>query len=252
MKKIIVSAALLGATCLIAKKVRKVILRKRNKGKKILFVVTSHGRLGDTGQHTGYYLSEVSHPWKILSGAGYEIDFVSPHGGTPPVDGFQLTDPINRMFWNNQKYQKKMISSMQPDDIDPFAYEAIFFAGGHGAMWDFPPHTQLAHITRQIYEAGGVVAAVCHGPAGLVNVRLSDGTFLISGKKVTGFTNEEEAIMKREEIVPFLLEDRLKEHGGRFEKSAPMMPHVVVDGRLITGQNPASALKVGKKIQKAL
>ncbi|MCD8029808.1 MAG: type 1 glutamine amidotransferase domain-containing protein [Bacteroides sp.] len=97
-----------------------------------------------------------------------------------------------------------------------------------------------------------MVAAVCHGPAGLVNVRLSDETFLISGKKVTGFTNEEEVIMKREEIVPFLLEDRLKEHGGRFEKSAPMMPYVVVDGRLITGQNPASALKVGKKIRKAL
>ncbi len=253
MKKILVSAALLGGVAyVVSKKAREMVLRRMNKGKKILFVVSGHGKLGHTNEHTGYYLSEVAHPWWILSRAGYEIDFVSPNGGTPPVDGFELIDPINRKFWNDQKYQKKIIISMKPSDIDPDEYSAIFYAGGHGAMWDFPPNAQLADITRRIYEAGGVVAAVCHGPAGLVNVHLSDGKYLIKDKKITGFANEEEVLMKREEIVPFLLEDKLKEHGGRYEKGIPMMPHVVVDERLITGQNPASALGVGKHILKKL
>ncbi|MCD7914184.1 MAG: type 1 glutamine amidotransferase domain-containing protein [Tannerellaceae bacterium] len=119
-------------------------------------------------------------------------------------------------------------------------------------MWDLPEVTELSTIARQIYEAGGIVAAVCHGPAGLVNLKLSDGIHLIEGKRVTGFTNEEEKLMKRENIVPFLLEDMLIKRKATFTKGAPMLPHVVVDGRLITGQNPASAHKVGKEIAKAL
>ncbi|MCC8199946.1 MAG: type 1 glutamine amidotransferase domain-containing protein [Tannerellaceae bacterium] len=253
MKKIIVTTALLGgAAYWLKKKVTAAKAGKEKKGKKILFVVTSHGKLGNTGEHTGYYLSEVAHPWKVLTHAGYEIDFVSPHGGMPPVDGFELVDPINRKFWNNQEYQKKIITSLTPADVKPEEYTAIFYAGGHGAMWDLPEVTELSTIARQIYEAGGIVAAVCHGPAGLVNLKLSDGIHLIEGKQATGFTNEEEKLMKRENIVPFLLEDMLIKRKASFTKGAPMLPHVVVDGRLITGQNPASAHKVGKEIAKAL
>ncbi|MCD7978890.1 MAG: type 1 glutamine amidotransferase domain-containing protein [Tannerellaceae bacterium] len=217
MKKIIGSALLIGGIAYWLKKKAKKA-GKNKKAKKVLFVVTSHGKLGHTGEHTGYYLSEVAHPWKVLTKAGYEIDFVSPHGGTPPVDGFELLDPINRKFWNNQKYQKKIITSLTPADIKPEEYAAIFYAGGHGAMWDLPEVTELSTIARQIYEAGGIVAAVCHGPAGLVNLKLNDGTHLIEGKRVTGFTNEEEKLMKRETIVPFLLEDMLIKRKASFEK----------------------------------
>jgi len=253
MKKIMVKAVLLAGIIYVAvRKVKELVNRKKKKQKKVLFVVTSHGELGHTGEHTGYYLSEVAHPWQMLVNEGYEIDFVSPAGGTPPVDGFDLVDPVNREFWEDQKYQKKIITSMEPKDVNPEEYTAIFYAGGHGAMWDFPSNTELEAIARTIYEAGGVVAGVCHGPAGLVNIRLSDGRYLVEGKRVTAFTNEEEKLMKRQEVVPFLLEDLLRKRDTQFEKRTPMLSHVVVDGRLITGQNPPSAGKVGEEILKSL
>jgi putative intracellular protease/amidase len=151
--------------------------------KKILFVITSHGTKGDTGEKTGYYLGEVSHPWEVLHKAGYEIDFVSPKGGTPPVDGFDLKDPVNKEFWENEKYKNKIDHSMKPSEVNPEEYKAIFYAGGHGAMWDFADNTELASIASKIYENGGVVAAVCHGPAGLVNIKLNNGKYLVDGKK---------------------------------------------------------------------
>ncbi len=257
MRKLLVATALLGGMAYLWKKKQmslpfKSFCKGQKREKKILFVVTSHGQLGNSGTHTGYYLSEVSHTWKVLKMAGYEIDFVSPKGGTPPVDGFNLLDPVNRNFWNNQYYQKKMLNSLTPSEVNPADYAAIFYAGGHGAMWDFPTEYSIKTIARTIYEKGGVVAAVCHGPAGLVDLKLSDGTYLIAGKRVTGFSNDEEKIMKREEIVPFLLEDSLKKRDAYYEKGLPMMPHVVTDGRLVTGQNPASAFQVGIEIVKLL
>lgn len=220
--------------------------------KKILFVVTSHDTKGNTGEKTGYYLAEVSHPWKVLTQAGYEIDFVSPKGGNPPVDGFDLTDPENKEFWENEYYHKKISNSIKPSEVNPTAYAAIYYAGGHGAMWDLPDNAEIARIATQIYEQDGVVAAVCHGPAGLVNIKLSNGYFLIDGKKVNGFSNEEEEQVKLNNVVPFLLEDQLKNRGGIYEKSAPWQQHVTVDQRLITGQNPQSAKAVGEAIKVAL
>ncbi|MFI2744481.1 type 1 glutamine amidotransferase domain-containing protein [Zhouia sp. PK063] len=219
--------------------------------KKILFVVTSHDKKAN-GDPTGYYLSEVAHPWKVLTEAGYEIDFVSPKGGTPPVDGLDLDDPINKEFWENTRYQKKIANSMKPADVTPSDYAAIYYAGGHGAMWDLPNDTAIAKIATNIYEANGIVAAVCHGPAGLVNIKLSNGNYLIDGKKVNGFTNEEEELVGLTNVVPFLLEDQLKEHGGIYEKSKPWQVHVVADQRLVTGQNPQSATKVGETILEIL
>jgi len=219
---------------------------------KILFVVTSHATKGSTGEKTGYFLGEVSHPWKVLTAAGYEIDFVSPEGGNPPVDGFDLSDPVNKEFWENGKYHDKISHSMKPSQVHPEEYAAIYYAGGHGAMWDLPENKELAAITAKIYEAKGVVAADCHGPAGLVNIKLSNGQYLIAGKKINGFSNEEEEIVKLTKVVPFLLEDKLKERGGIYEKSGPWQQHVTVDQRLITGQNPQSAKEVGEAIKAEL
>lgn len=220
--------------------------------KKILFVVTSHDQLGNTGQKTGYYLSEVAHPWLVLHEAGYEIDFVSPEGGHPPVDAFNLEDTLNNRFWKDSTARQRLTHSLTPAQIIPSQYNAIFYAGGHGAMWDFPDNNKLARITAKIYEQGGIVGAVCHGPAALVNIKLSNGEYLIKGKKVNGFTNDEERAKHLDHIVPFLLESKLRQRGGLFEKSPPFKPHIAIDSRLITGQNPASATAVGKAIVQAL
>lgn len=204
------------------------------------------------GEDTGYYLGEVSHPWEVLYKAGYEIDFVSPKGGTPPVDGFDLKDPVNKEFWENKEYKNKIDHSMTPSQVNPKEYSAIFYAGGHGAMWDFADNKELAAIASEIYGNGGIVAGVCHGPAGLVNIRLNNGKYLVDGKKINAFTNEEESEVKLTNVVPFLLENKLKERGAQFEKSGLWQNHVVADQRVITGQNPQSAKSVGEAILKEL
>lgn len=219
--------------------------------KKILFVVTSHGKLGNTGKTTGYFLSEVTHPWSVLAD-DYQIDVVSPLGGRPPVDGFNLDDPINRRFWDNPQWQDIMSNTMTPDKVNPADYVAIFYAGGHGAMWDFPDNMKLASIASEIYSAGGFVAAVCHGPAGLINILLPDGTNLVKGKKLDSFTNAEEEANGTAAIVPFLLQTALEDKGADFNCGAPFTDHVVRDGHLITGQNPQSALDLGKTLLAAL
>ncbi|PIF44577.1 putative intracellular protease/amidase [Chryseobacterium sp. 52] len=226
--------------------------KSKHMKKKILFVVTSHDKKGNTGEDTGYYLGEVSHPWEVLYKAGYEIDFVSPKGGTPPVDGFDLKDPVNKEFWENKEYKNKIDHSLKPSQVNPGDYSTVFYAGGHGAMWDFADNTELATIASKIYENGGIVAAVCHGPAGLVNIKLNNGQYLVDGKKINAFTNEEEAEVKLTQVVPFLLEDKLKERGAKFEKSGLWQNHVVTDQRVITGQNPQSAKSVGEAILKEL
>lgn len=219
---------------------------------KILFVVTSHDKLGETGEPTGYYMGEVTHTWKVLKDNGFEIDFVSPKGGELPVYGVDLEDAINKEFLENTEYKNKIDNSFTPSQIKAEDYEAIFFAGGHGTMWDFPNNEELAKIASEIYEKGGVVSGVCHGVAGLLNIKLSNGEYLVKGKKVNAFTNEEETEIKLEKIVPFLLEDALKERGAIFEKSGNWQKHIAVDERLITGQNPQSAYGVGEAMVELL
>ena len=157
----------------------------------ILIVLTSHRPLGDTGRETGYYVGEAAHPWKVFTEAGFTVDLVSVAGGIPPQDGVDADDPIQQEFLADERVAAQLADTRTPADIDPTAYDAIFYAGGHGTMWDFPDDTRLAVIARQIYESGGVVSAVCHGPAALVNVTLSDGTPLVEGKRVSAFTNDE-------------------------------------------------------------
>lgn len=223
-----------------------------NMKKKILFVVTSHDKKGYTEQPTGYYLGEVSHPWEVLHEAGYEIDFVSPKGGKAPVDGFNLGDTTNKKFWDNQEYRHKVEHTLTPAEVKPENYVAIFYAGGHGAMWDFADNKALADIAAKIYEQNGVVGAVCHGPAGLVNIKLSNGKYLVDGKKINAFTNEEEVAVGLEKVVPFALETQLIERGAKFEKSGLWQSHLAVDNRVVTGQNPQSAKAVGEAILKEL
>lgn len=220
----------------------------------ILFVLTSCQQLGDTGRKTGYFLSEVTHPARVLTDAGFDLHFASPRGGQPPVDpgSRDPDDEDNRWFLTGNDWLNRMARTARPEDLDATDYGAIFFAGGHGTMWDLPDNRALARLTAAIWEGGGVVAAVCHGPAGLVNVRLADNGYLVAGRKVTSFTNEEEAAVELDGVVPFLLESRLRERGADFSKADPFQEHVVTDGRLITGQNPASARGVGKAMVKLL
>jgi len=214
---------------------------------KILFVLTNISKKGNSNEKTGFWLSETTHVWKSLIDQGYEVDFISPQGGNAPIDphSFDLKDPINKEFLENKIYKNKIQNTFKPSEINPKDYIAIHYVGGHGTMWDFPDNIEIANIAKVIYENNGFITAVCHGPAGLVNIKLSNGDYLVKGKKVSAFTNEEEAYLKATNIVPFLLEDKLIERGAIFEKTEIWKEKVVVDGRLITGQNPASAKQIG-------
>lgn len=216
----------------------------------VLFVVTNHTELGDSGDETGYYLSEVAHPWAEIVDAGYDVDFVSPQGGSVAADpkSMDLDDPVNERFWQSPGMQTRLEATLAPDEVNSDDYEAIFFTGGHGTMWDFADNERLAELTAQIWEAGGAVAAVCHGPAGLLNVELSSGALLVAGREVTGFTNAEERAVALDEVVPFMLESQLRVRGAEFVGGDDFEENVVVDGRLVTGQNPASAHKLGQQL----
>ena len=210
-------------------------------------VLTSHKPLGDTGKTTGFYVGEASHPYDVfVHQAGYSVDLVSPQGGEPPRDGEDPDDSLNQKFLDEMSAQ--LANTMTPDQVTPDDYDAIFYAGGHGTMWDFPENEALAKIAASIYESGGVVGAVCHGPAALVNIKLSDGRYLVDGKTVNSFTNEEEKAMELDDVVPFLLESKLVERGAEFRKSANFEPHVETSERLVTGQNPASAKGVATQM----
>lgn len=219
---------------------------------RVLIVLTSHGQLGETGRSTGYYLSEVSHPYAVFTAAGFAVDFVSPKGGKAPMDGIDRADPINAAFLDDPALVKRTHTTLRPDQVDSARYAAVFFAGGHGTMWDLPDNVALQGIAARIYERKGVVAAVCHGPAGLVNIKLSNGRYLVDGKAVAAFTNAEETAVKLMDVVPFHLETRLRERGA-LPKTAPnFKANVVTSERLVTGQNPASAQGVAEAIVKLL
>lgn len=222
--------------------------------KTVLFILSGHTELGDTGKKTGYFLGEVAHPWHVLTTGGVAVEFASPKGGPVVADpkSVKLDDPINKAFVDNEEIQKALESTLAATDIDPTRYAGIYFAGGHGAMWDFPDNESLSTSAAKIYESGGLVAAVCHGPAGLVNIKLSDGSYLVAGKKVAAFTNSEEEAVKLTETVPFLLATKLEERGAVHVPAADFQEQVVVDQRLITGQNPASATGAGEAMLNAL
>jgi len=222
--------------------------------KNILIAVTSHAQLGSTGRPTGYYLSEVCHPYLELVERGFSVTFVSPRGGKPPMDPSSSTNPDSdsARFLASANIMSRLNASLAAADLRSDGYVAILFAGGHGTMWDFADDPHLARLAREIYERGGAVAAVCHGPAALVNLTLSDGRFLVEGKRVAAFTEAEERAVELDHVVPFSLSQRLTERGAVHVPANPWQAQVVVDGRLITGQNPASARGVGQALAKTL
>lgn len=221
---------------------------------KALIVVTSHSQMGNTGKVTGYYLPEVSHPYAALVAKGIEVDIASPLGGKAPLDptSLDLKDPINKKFYEEVSTKSKLDRTLALESINPKDYAAIVYAGGHGTMWDFPTNSAIQRVTAEIFENGGVVAAVCHGPAALVNVKLSNGKYLVDGKKVGAFSNAEEEAAGLTRVMPFLLETELKKRGASYSKADLWKSHVVVDGKLVTGQNPASAGAVGEAVAKLL
>jgi len=214
--------------------------------KRILIALTSHDRKGSTGEPTGAYVPEVAHPHAVFVAAGYQVDLVSTRGGAVPLDGVERSDPVVAAFLDDPALQRQLRESPASTSIDASAYDAIFFAGGHGAMWDFPDAIGFTDAARRIYEVGGVVGAVCHGPAALVKLRLSNGALLVAGKKVSAFTDEEERAVKLERVVPFLLQSRLQELGAQHEAAPNWQEKVVTSERLVTGQNPASASRVAR------
>lgn len=222
--------------------------------KKALIVVTSHDRLGDTGKPTGYYLPEVSHPYYAMLDAGLEIDVASPRGGKAPMDdnSRDRSDAANARFLDTPSDLEKVEKTIPLAEIDPADYDGVFFAGGHGTMWDFREDKDGQRIAAAIYEKGGVVSAVCHGPAALVDVKLSSGEYLVKGKRVTGFSNAEEEAANLTEVMPFLLETELIGRGALYEKAGLWQERLVADGRLVTGQNPASAGAVGRAVAELL
>jgi putative intracellular protease/amidase len=222
--------------------------------KRILLVVTNHDQLGTTGKKTGYYLPEVAHPYFKFIKAGHEVVFASPKGGHSPMDpkSKDLKDPENKRFFENKILMKQLDNTIALAKVDAAKFDAIVFAGGHGTMWDFHNSEVLNKLAANIYEKGGVVAAVCHGPAALINVKLSNGQYLIKGRAVTGFTNKEEDIAKLSSQMPFMLETEMIKRGAKFSSAKPWKEKVVVDGRLVTGQNPASAGALGSQIVRLL
>jgi putative intracellular protease/amidase len=220
--------------------------------KPVLLVLTSHGKLGDTGKTTGFFLSELTHPLEVFEKAGLPVEFASIQGGEPPVDGLDLEDSVNARYWNDPAFRAKLAATKKLSEVDPGKFSAVFFSGGHGTMWDFSDDPAVQKVACEIYEAGSPVGAVCHGPSALVNVKLSDGTFLVSGKEVAAFTNSEEEKVGLTKVVPFLLETKLSERGAKHIPAPDFQKNVVASGRLVTGQNPASASGVAEKMLEVL
>lgn len=212
---------------------------------KVLVVLTSHDRLGDTGKKTGFWLEELAAPYYRLKDAGAVITLASPKGGQPPLDP-KSSEPASqteatRRFDGDAAAQAELANTVRLAEVATDEFDAVFYPGGHGPLWDLANDSDSIRLIEGFLAEGKPVAAVCHAPAVLVRAKKPDGSPLPEGKRVTGFSNSEEAAVELTEVVPFLLEDRLVELGGRYEKGDDWMPHVVVDGLLITGQNPASS-----------
>lgn len=220
--------------------------------KKILIALTSHDTLGTTGKRTGAYLSELTHAHRVFADAGFSVEFVSVEGGQVPLDGVNRSDAINAAFLDDPALMQALAETRSAAAIDPTQYAAIYYAGGHGTIWDFPNDEVLAARAAAVYEQGGVVGAVCHGPAGLVPIRLANGEPLVKGRAVAAFTNEEEAAVGLTGVVPFLLADALTALGAHHRPGAPWAKNVVVSERLVTGQNPASATGVAEAMRDLL
>jgi putative intracellular protease/amidase len=212
---------------------------------KILMVLTSHDRLGDTGRKTGFWLEEFAAPYYVLRDAGAEITLASPKGGQPPIDPKSdepgAETPAMKRFRSDPEAQRALASTVELSTVSVGDFEAVFFPGGHGPLWDLAEDRRSVSLIEHFHRQGKAVAAVCHGPAALRHAKAPDGTPLVKGRRVTGFANSEEEAVGLTKVVPFLVEDMLKANGATYSKGADWSSHTVVDGNLVTGQNPASS-----------
>jgi len=221
--------------------------------KRILHVVTNVAHYAEPSEPTGLWLSELTHAWDVFEARGCEQRLVSPQGGVSPLEPRALKWPLldaSAKAWLADAGRMALLSSTaRADEIEPADYDAIYFTGGHAVMWDFPDDEGLQGITRAIWERGGIVSSVCHGYCGLLNTRLSDGTLLVAGKRVTGFSWAEEVLAGVAGKIPYNAEAEMKRRGARYEKALlPFVSHALADGRLVTGQNPFSAKATAEKV----
>jgi putative intracellular protease/amidase len=223
---------------------------------KVLMVLTSHDQLGNTGRKTGFWLEELAAPYYAFKDAGAEIVLASPKGGQPPLDpksnepAFQTDD--TRRFEADAQATAQLAATLRLDSVNQAGFDAVFYPGGHGPLWDLAEDQHSIALIASFLAANKPVALVCHAPGVLRHVKQADGRPLVEGKKVTGFTNTEEAAVELTDVVPFLVEDELKAKGGQFSRGEDWAPHVVADGLLITGQNPASSAPVAQLLLKSV
>ena len=221
--------------------------------KRILNVVTNVGHYDDPNHPTGLWLSELTHAWQVFEQHGFDQTLVSPASGPAPLEPRSLKFPNydkTAKAWRADPARMTLLeNTVGPDDIDSADYDAIYFTGGHAVMYDFPGSEGLQRITREIFERGGIVASVCHGYCGLLDTTLSDGSYLVAGRKVTGFAWQEEVLARVDKLVPYNAEAEMNKRGAHYEKAKlPFVSYTVVDGNLVTGQNPGSAKETAKKI----
>jgi putative intracellular protease/amidase len=222
----------------------------------ILIVLTSHDQLGDTGKKTGFWLEEFAAPYYTFVDAGAKVTLASPKGGQPPLDP-KSDEPdaqtdATRRFGEDTRAQQALANTVPLGEVDPYNFDAVFYPGGHGPLWDLAESVDSQTLIAAFYAANKPVATVCHAPGVLKHVKAPDGHPVVKGKKVTGFTNTEEEAVGLTNVVPFLVEDMLKEKGGEYSKAADWASYVVEDGHLITGQNPASSEAVAQALLKRL
>lgn len=227
-----------------------------NNPARVIFIITSHSALGDTGEKTGFWVEEFAAPYYALVDKGVEVSLASPLGGQPPIDPkSELPDfqtDATRRFYKDDVLQEKLSKTIQLQHVNPDEYDAVFYPGGHGPLWDLAANSASLRTIESFIAKGKPVAAVCHAPAVLLNAKAPNGEPLVKGKKVTGFTNSEEEAVKLTEVVPFLVEEELKKSEAIYSKGEDWQPYVVRDGLLITGQNPASSEGVANELLAAL
>ena len=217
---------------------------------KILFVLTSHDELGNTGEKTGFWIEEFAAPYYYLIDKGVEVTLASPKGGQPPIDPTsdkpENQTEATKRFKADAELQEKLSKTHLLADIKSDDYDAVFYPGGHGPLWDLAESEVSTKLIESFYNSSKPVSFVCHAPAALKNVKNAGGEPLVKGKNVTGFTNSEEALVQLTDVVPFLVENMLKENGGIYSKKGDFETYALEDGLLITGQNPASSEKVAE------
>ena len=224
--------------------------------RKVLIVLPSHDQLGNTGQKTGFWLEEFTSPYYEFIDNGYDVAIASPKGGIPPVDPKSRqkenqTESTQR-FEKDKAAQGILENTMVLSQVSASDYDTLFLPGGHGPMWDLSADKNMKKLVEDFYSDKKIISAVCHGPAGLLQATDQDGNSILKDKKITGFTNNEESIVGLTKVVPFSLENRMKELGGKFEKGQDFKPFVVSDGQLITGQNPKSSFLAAEKVVEIL